>query len=237
MRRGLVFALAGAVLSFACHADEEIDSRFAVGFAHSGRSVSIFGVYKDGQMSSEEWAALEPQIAPAFGGARCMTGYAALSGGSNGALTSAIDDYARANGPTDDLLASLAPAAQGDLVMVLTVAGRPPAPTKTSVADDTGSNPLNGSGATPQSSPRPGSGGASHGHAVDTSVYNVTASLFSVAERRSVGSVAMSYTGPTVNDALARFSTELSHSLPSARCAGWSFEGRLDPERVRGALE
>jgi hypothetical protein len=54
-------------------------------------------------------------------------GYDALVS-SNAALASAVDEYARADGPTDDLLAQLAPAAQGDLVLVLTFAGKLPEP-------------------------------------------------------------------------------------------------------------
>ena len=70
---------------------------------------------------------------PAYGDALLST---------NGALSSAIDDYARANGPADQLVAQLAPAAKGDLVVIFTLSGQLPVPKAKATAG--GGNPAAG---------------------------------------------------------------------------------------------
>jgi hypothetical protein len=114
------------VMSFAC---SEGDAHFTVNVAPdcspTRHEVSVLGVYQDGRMSSGGWDVLEPYVEPALGSAHCDVGYDSLTS-SNVPLANAIDEYARADGPTDDLLTELGPAAQGDLVVVLTFAGKLP---------------------------------------------------------------------------------------------------------------
>jgi hypothetical protein len=76
------------------------------------------GVYQDGRMSPRGWDVLAPYLVRALGPARCDIGYDSLTS-SNSVLADAVDGYTKEDGPTDDLLAQLAPAAQGDLVLVL----------------------------------------------------------------------------------------------------------------------
>ena len=87
-------------------------------------------------MSSDAWGQFAPRVERALGGSKCEIGYTTGFALADGVLTRAIDDYTRANGPTDDLLAQLTPAARGDLIMVLIVAGQLPTPVKVSLADD-----------------------------------------------------------------------------------------------------
>ena len=132
----------------ACSSNEaEFNVRFAPGFAPPRHAVSVFGVYKDGQMSAEAWDTLAPKLSSWLGTAACSAGYVdGATAKANAPLWSAVDDYARSNGPTDDLLAELAPAAQGDLVMVITVAGKVPEKEKTSVQGESAQPSMSGGG-------------------------------------------------------------------------------------------
>jgi hypothetical protein len=187
------------------------------------------------------WTAGKPSHrTSALGTDHCDVGYDALAS-ANGALADAIDEYARADGPTDVLLTQLAPAAKGDLVLVLTFAGKLP---KRGTADA-------GAQLSPQTPTASGGRGGGRGmrgggrtrgasrpeRAVDTNVLDISASVYSVAQARSVALVAMEYSGASVDDAMAKFATKLAHSLPGLRCVGWNWEAKIDPDRVRKAID
>src|ERR1700742_4244703 len=87
-----------------------VTTRFAPGFAPAGHSVSVLAVYKDGSMSSSGWERLAPALAADFSGRPCEAGYEALLTAKPD-LADAVDERARADGPTDELLAALAPPA------------------------------------------------------------------------------------------------------------------------------
>jgi hypothetical protein len=95
--------------------DVHFTTNFASDFTPARHTVSVLGVYKDGRMSTSGWETLGPHVMPALGTAHCDVGYNALVS-SNGALADAIDEYARADGPTDDLLAQISPRGEGTFV-------------------------------------------------------------------------------------------------------------------------
>jgi len=241
--RILSFPFALGLLS--CAPDAHLEANFASGFVPARRAVSVFGVFKDGQLSADAWEAIGPRLSPALGARFCEPGYGSALRSSASSVASAIDDYARDNGMTDDLLAQLAPAAKGDLLLVVTFAGQLPVPPKSDLvgahdgspattASGGGRGGMGMGGGTP-----PGGGrGAAHGPPrartpEDTNELDVSASFYSVAERRSVGIVAIAYKGATVDDALSRLSARVQHELPAATCAGWDWTAaRLDPEKI-----
>ncbi len=236
-RRFGVFAV---VLAAGCDdGDAHFTTRLASDFAPARHRVSVFGVYKDGRMSSDGWDALAPHLASALGTDRCEVGYNALASES-GALASAIDEYARADGPTDDFLAQLAPAAKGDLVLVVTFAGKLPQ----RLTADAGSKR---SPQAPASGGRGGGrgmrgGGRTRGESrgerpLDTNVLDMSASVYSVAQARSVALVAMEYSGASVDEAITKFSTKLAESLPGLLCVGWNWDVKIDPNRIRKAID
>jgi hypothetical protein len=179
-------------------------------------------------------------VSRSLGASRCVAAYSEALLASNGALSSAIDDYARSNGPTDELLSQLAPAAKGELVLVMTIAGRLPVKQ---------SNALQAGG-----SPAPNIGGGSRGAGMagpgpgrrmrrpmsgegDTNELDISASLYSVAQRRSVALYGMQYSGDSVDDAIARFADQLGRSLPGAQCAGWDWDAKVDAEHIRQSVD
>ncbi len=232
------------MLAAACSGDAQFSTNFAPGFVPAHHKVSVLGVYRDGHMSSESWDAISTRIAPALGRASCEVGYDAKLAATHPALASAIDDYAQANGPTDDLVTQLAPASRGDLVLVLTLAGHPPRQQSDLVgaAQAAGvQNPATGGsrGAMGGGMQAGGRSAAPRGDRTprDTNVVEMSASLFSVAEARSVGVLSLEYSGATVEDAVARFATRLAQALPGAECMGWELYGKVDPERIRKSIE
>jgi hypothetical protein len=239
-------SLLGFVVLTGCSGDTVYTTNFASGFAPSHHAVSVLGVYKDGRMSSEAWDAIGPRVSRSLGSTRCESAFAEAAASPNRPLWEAIDEYTRNDGPTDTLLGKVAPAARGDLVLVVTVAGKLPTPTKVHVQDD----PAIAS--TPSASMGRGGSGAMGGmgggqyrnpnarsRAPDPSAsdaLDLQASLFSVSEGKSVGLVGLQYTGQSLDEALAKFGTKLQESLPAATCVGWNWEAKIDPEAIRNSI-
>jgi hypothetical protein len=187
-------------------------------------------------MSAEAWDALAPGVAPALGGGSCEVAYGPRLLAGRADVAAALDEYTQASGPTDDLLAALAPAAKGDVLMVITVAGRPPSPESNradapALAQTT--SPMGGGG---RMGGAGGGGRRPRRRATPTDMdhLELTAALYSVPEKRPVGLVALEYTGRTQQDAVTRFGAALARALPGARCAGWDLSpAGVDAERIR----
>jgi hypothetical protein len=227
-------------------------TKVASDFPPTGHTVSVFGVFKEGRMSPETWAELGAGLSSAFGPGACAAEYSDDFVTSNGPLSSAIDDYARANGIGDELLDAVAPAATGDLIAVFTMAGKvaspgaegraggantggmPPAAPNTMMRGGTGfrgsHGGMPGMGG-PMSDPRRGFGGAP-GDGLE-----VSASLFSVSQHKSVALVAMRYVGDSLPDAMAGLAAKLRAAVPGATCGAWNATVHLDEQRIRGLAE
>jgi len=227
----------GLFLAAGCSGHEAVyATTFAPDFSPAHHTVSVLGVYKDGRMSSEAWDAIAARMSRALGAAKCESAYAESTTSPNHALWAAIDEYTQANGPTDDLLAKIAPAARGDLVLVVIVAGKVPTPEKIKVQDEQAPGPQGNMGG------RGGGGGLggmrSGGsrrpfRAEPVDRLDLSASLFSVPKVASVALVELEYSGESADDAVAKFSAKLAASLPGATCAGWNWDAKIDPEAIR----
>jgi hypothetical protein len=226
----LLFCLAGT----ACN-DEGFTVQYAPDFQRQGTSVSVFGIFKDGRMSAEAWDAIGPRLTAPLKGNPCEVAYGAslLTGSPD--LANAIDDYTRANGVTDDLLEQFATTAKGDTILLITVAGHPPHAIGDGGAASAASAPVaarvpsmrggrRGRGAMPSG---PGEG------LTDRSVFEVSASLYSVRQHRSVAALSMAYKGPSVDEALRKFADKMATEWPSATCSGWREDARPDGERIQ----
>jgi hypothetical protein len=140
MRRSWIarlLVLLSVTLTACGHEDSELSVHFASGFVPKGSSVSLFGVFKDGRMSSDAWEEMGPLFARSLGNGACDLAYGADLVATKPDLSSAVDDYTRANGVTEDLLARFASTAQGDVIITFTVAGQPPAPAASTTAPQT----------------------------------------------------------------------------------------------------
>jgi hypothetical protein len=236
-------ALACLGVAVSCSEDEaQFQVRFAPDFAKSQTRVSILGVFRDGRMNAETWDEIGPRLSAPFaaagGTASCPIAFDKDFLSKKEELAGAIDDVARADGVTDDLLDKLAPAASGDDVLVFTVAGRP-----TSQSWDGGA----GGGAAPMGPPNSTPGGGMRGsrgargmggggmgpmRQPDKNVFELTASLYSAKDHRAVGLVAMRYTGSSGPEALSKFVAKLREQLPAASCTGWHWDVPVDPKAI-----
>jgi hypothetical protein len=242
----VVGAAAWAALAAGCSDAAQFSTRYAPSFTHAPHTVSLLGVYKDGRMNSEVWEQIGPGLSAPLGG-KCGPGYDGLVA-SNPDLSAAIDDYARANGIGDDLLDQLAPAATGELVMVVTIAGHvgtkgqdlPDTSAVQSTAPATMGSKYRGMGG--QGGAGMGGMGGTRGPTgamrkpralTDGDSFEMSASLFSVKEHKSIGMVAMSYSGPSVDDAVSKLAAKLGVELPGTTCTGWDWGNTVDPQKIR----
>lgn len=236
--RARVLALVALAFGSAgCMGDAQFTTRFASDYEQGRHVVSVLGVYRDGRMSSDAWGSIGPKISAALGAQSCNIAYAEPLVSTNGPLWSAIDDYARASGPTDELLMQLAPAAKGNLILVLTLAGKYPVPVAGPLAEEAAAaSGASGAGRMggPQGGGPPPSSRRKHpeGNALDLS-----ASLYSVAQRRSVALVALKYTGTSASEAIALFSSRLAEELRGTTCAGWSWDVPIDAAHIRQMID
>jgi hypothetical protein len=217
-------------------ADSEADFsvRYAPTFPRGGMTVSILGVFREGRMSPETWEDIGPKISPVFSRGLCPIGYDTKLLSDKSSLAESIDDYARANGVTDDLLDQLAPAASGDAILVITVAGRPATHT------DAGA-PLSSPASTPQAQSR-GMRGRGGGmppptsgmmrSTVDRNAFEMSASLFSLHDHRSVALVSMGYSGTSGAEALQKFVAKLRESFGTLPCVGWHMDAPIDEKKI-----
>jgi hypothetical protein len=208
-------------------------------FPPAGHTVSVFGIFKEGRMSAETWDELGGDLSAAFATGACQAEYRDDLLASNAPLSSAIDDYVRANGIGDELLDAVAPAATGDMIVVYTIAGKV----------GTGS----GDGGVPYMPPTTpnimqrgttgyrGAHGPMYGGPVffggNSDALEVSASLFSVAQHRSVALVAMKYYGDSLPDALGQLTGRLRATVPGSTCGAWNANVRVDDQRIRALVE
>ena len=237
----LVMSFACVVLAVGSCADpnSQFATRLAPDFAPDKHLVSVFGIFKDGRMSPDTWEEVGGRLSTAFSSGSCRAEYSGDLLAANASLSSAIDDYVRANGIGDELLDAIAPAATGDLVVAFSVAGsvsgaqsqidydaqHPTAPNAMMRGNSriAGANaPMNARG--PRSPLSPGE---------EATGLDLSASIFSVPLHRSVAIVQMRYLGQSMGEALQQFAAKLGSTLPGSRCGAWDQAILLDEKKVR----
>jgi hypothetical protein len=237
MLRTTVFLAVAAIGLIAC-ADDGFAVRRAAEFPRGGTTnMSVLGIFKDGRMNAESWDELGAGLSAPFSERRCEVAYSNKLVTTLPALSTAVDDYARANGVTDDLLDQLAPMAKGDTILFITIAGHPP-------------QAVDNAGVRPSSSPTPMRGGSrrrggglpspsdrSARSSTDRSVFEVSATLFSRQLHHSVAIIDMTYSGSSVEDALRKFAVKLGSEMPRSTCTGWDWDTPVDASQIRKLSE
>ena len=230
----LLFALGCLPIVACAGSDAEFHVRFPPDAPRSVANVSVLGVYKDGRLAPEAWETLGAPLTSMLSGA-CSPGFDDALAVKDLSLSSAIDDYSRANGPTDGLLDAIAPAARGDAILVFSVSGHPPHQ-KTSLNGDQGT-PIN---AGPMSAPgRRSRGMAPSAFSVTrtNNAYEISASIYSPSQHRQLGFVGMTYTGESTEEAMKAFVERMKSELPRDVCAGWDWKGKVDASAISSIKE
>jgi hypothetical protein len=229
LRGALLFALVAACGS----SDVDFAAKYAPDLRREGTAVSVLGVYRDGRMDAESWNDLGPRFAPALGAASCSVAYDEALLTNDRALADAVNDHAMQDGPTDGLLDVFAPAAEGDAILLVTVAGHPPSPAPSAKSSQTSSSPPANIGGGRRGMGRAGYPPAHSAPRPSKDAFEVSASLYSVREHKTVGLLAMTYTGTSTDAALGAFVERLRSELPHMQCRGWKHDVKIDAQRVR----
>jgi hypothetical protein len=231
-------ALAGALASApGCASEAQFSVLYGADFrASPHRSASVFGVYKGGRLTSEAWDEIAQRLGPAWSAGPCRPAFGDARLGSSLSLSGAVDDFARANGPTDDLLDLFGGAAKGDTILLVTLAGTPPTASRT--ADLAPTSPSATQAPISGYAQRRGRGALPGGTMVrdgarDRAVFEMSASLFSVPQHHAVAVIAMNYSGASLEEAYRKFGEKLAAELPGLACAGWRDDAPVDDARVR----
>jgi hypothetical protein len=237
---GLV-GLALALGTASCSDETSVKVRYAEGFTPGPNAVSVLGVYRDGRMSVDAWGPLALPLSAALGArAVCEPGFSARLQRDNESLFSSIDEQAKNDGVTEDLLAKLAPSAQGDVILTVTMHGSlgrassdrmsDEPPQRSSMPSMRGMGPAGGGarGAPQrQATPRP----------PPPKVLEMSATLFSVRQGKPLARLTVTYGGTSAEEAVKMFTAEVGKMVPGSSCKGWSWGTKALPTEVAPILD
>ncbi len=184
--------------------------------------VSVFGVFHDGRMSEPAWLALAPKVSRALDSPRCELGYGQRLRNTKPELASAVEKSVRENGIDDEVLAQVAPYATGDYIMVLMSYRQIPGQRE--------GHRDGGARAAPRAAPMAraggrgrGSIGRDYGPDEEDHVFELSASVYSVALHKLVAQIDLRHSGDDLDEAMDAFALKLDALMPHARCVGWSY--------------
>jgi hypothetical protein len=214
-RLGIAIGLAGSLV--AC-SSAQFEVKHDPEFNGERATVSVLGVFQAGRMNAESWNELRTPVGTLLG--RCDAAYGDDLHNAEPTLFTIVEESTRANGVTEDLLAQMAPRANGDTIMVLSLRGRI-ATAKVTAADA----PPGAPAATPSKrggGPQ-GQHPRTHGRLAEINEFGMAATIFSVRLHRSVARLNMTYTGTDHEEAVRSFVEKLGTILPGATCRGWKW--------------
>lgn len=227
-----LYVLAAALLvpNLVGCAGTKFDVQSAPSWSRGNHRVSTFGVRRDGLMMRDGWGALGPEMAAPFRANACEVAYSAQTFKAATDFGAAVDDYIRSYGVTDELLGKLAPAAQGDAILFITLSGHP------QYSGDSGPPSAAAMGGRGKVGMQGGvfnvdKGGSSSGSS--DGGFTVDAVLFSVADKKSIAELRMNYAGNRIDDALRLFNDRFEKEFPGTACAGWNWAGQVDAATVK----
>jgi hypothetical protein len=227
-----LLALLGATSCAEGGADFHVKSE--PGFTEGPTTISVFGVFHKGRMSPESWAQIGPPLSATLGQKACEVAYGDKLAGESPELYAAVDESVKNEGITEELLERVAPSAQGDLILVVSMNGH----TTISRGEDGPSQ--SGSGAPQPGRGRGGGGGGRtrgggqgqstpRGRGAETSELEISGTLFSVSRRRSVARLNMVYAGSNLDDAIGKFVHRIGTMVPGSSCKGWRWGSAAAP--------
>jgi hypothetical protein len=199
-------------LTLCACASEDSGVRFNVasGYAVTPTTASVFGVFHDGRLDEHAWDSYSRALS-SFGRS-CDARYTHAWIGAHEDEAKSIADDARQNGFSDDLFAKMSAGAKGDTVLLVVVAGKPPVVLSREVRD----RPVN-----PMQMTKPAS--TTYVHTVtDGNAFEITATIYSRTEHRSIAELDMTYGGQNLDEAMQRFADAFGKHFPGWTCVGWN---------------
>jgi hypothetical protein len=221
-----LFVVASAIALITCASSLTVRVEQTPEFTPTrGAHVSVFGVFHDGLLSDTAWTAISPKVSAALGHPECELGYGQQLRDAKPELASSIEHDVRENGVDDNLLARVAPNASGEFVMVLMSYRQIPAARDggTHAAAAAPAQPMMGRGGMRGGSRMPSSSSAMAPQ--EEHVFELSASLYSVALHKLVAQIDLRYDGDDLDEAMNAFTVKLRLLLPEAKCVGWNWGG------------
>lgn len=203
----------------------DFHAKYEPDFAPAPATVSVFGAFHEGRMSREAWDKIGPPLSTMLGQKACEVGYGERLSVERPELYAAVDESVRDEGITEELLARLAPSAEGDLILVVTLSGQT---FRTRDIDEralrNGSIAGRASGSQLRNGPpRSGTGRGAEVHEI-----GISGTLFSARRHRSIARLSMVYTGSNLEDAIGKFVARIATLVPGSSCKGWRW-GAAEP--------
>lgn len=214
----------------ACSSEAETHVVYARGFDHRPMKVSVIGALQNGLLNADTWTDLAPLLSGVLKSSTCDDFYSKELDASQPALASAIDHYTKTSGVSDALLQKIAPAAAGDILMLITLGAhteKSTPPTATQAAALPGRRGQR----TRQAPQRGGS------TTITENSFELSASFYSVRLQQLVAQMDMTYVGDTLDDAIRLFALDLQKQFPETTCAGWNREAHIDPNAIESMVE
>ena len=198
-------------------------------FVPGPTTVSVLGVFHDGRMSADAWDQIGQSLSQPFHEALCPGGYGQPMRAKQPELADRVDRSTREDGLSDELMNKVAPMAQGELVMAVTLyhyvppkpAAQPAAAPVAAPAMPAGGSRRGGGGGAGRSGR--GSGPRSSAESVEDSVFEISVTFFSVKRHEMVARVDMRYSGDDVDQATRELQAKLVALLPQSHCVGWAW--------------
>ena len=196
---------------------------YAPGYTAQPVKVSVLGVYREGRLDVDGVRALGPELTQSvFHTDSCALAFDQNMRNAKPAVFSALDDATRTDGITEPLLGALAPAAEGEAIFFITMAGE-----VRGIPDGGGDRSVPSASNTGMGR-QPNRGGIGRGpmyrEARDTSALDLTATIYSIKDKRVVAQLAMTYSGTSEAEAQAQFRAKLAQTFPNTTCVGWTAE-------------
>jgi hypothetical protein len=220
----LATATAVALAAASCADDASVNVKYAQGYTPARASVSVLGVFRDGRMSVDAWTPMGPVLSSALGASTaevCETAFGERLQHENEELFSSLDAEVRNEGITEDLLTKLAPRAQGDLILTITMHGAIAAAEAPARAPRSAPPPAPMGGRS--RGPRGGTIREAPPYGTSGRALELSATLFSVSKHQQVARLSMSFPGSKLEEATRRFATEVGAMIPGGSCKGWTF--------------
>ena len=219
---GIAFAASVA----SCEGGTQFAVKYAPEFAPGPKKVAVFGVFQAGRMSQEAWLPLSARVSGALGrpSSPCPVAFGDALKRADLELYEKLDEEVAQNGIADDMLDLVAGKTDADVIMTVSMHGRIERGKVPSVGDigaRTGGMP---------GQRRLGEAGAARhrhrggGRTVTWHGLELSASLYSVKLKRSVGRITLYYAGTNIDEAVTLFAEKIGEQLPGSTCRAWSFD-------------
>lgn len=216
----ITLAALAASLLVSCGDGTFAQARYAPGFTPGRASVAVLGVFQAGRLNREAWGPISAKLSPALGKPGCEAAFGEKMKQADVELYAQLDQDVAENGVSDEIVARLADKTDAELIVTVSVHGRVERAKSPSIGEDpsmAGHRAGAGGGRRAPRNPR---------GAWEKTGMELSASLYSVKEKQSVGRISVLYQGHSVEEAIAAFAAKVGSELPGSTCNGWRFEAK-----------